>query len=450
MPIAARYHSSVGRSFDQILGDLLDERKDDIATDVLATEFLALPVRPTAARIFDLLSDQAATVVRARLPSLLATLACRDERWDRVVRSALRRRGRCPPGLRASLRLALSARDRPAAAFVMSSGAYEQGEPPAVDRLLVHKRWATGHIRMTTAASSIDGVPALLRALTEAGSPKKVQLDFSECDHVYIVGLAVLAAWARARHAAIEVVGASPATDAYLQDSGFVDAVEGRPHVVGARDAGRLVALEHIAPGVAAEQLASRIVRILDDHGLVAGSNRNALVICFAELIENVVRHAGGGSVGFVGAQYYPGKQKLTIVVADTGVGVRRSFVDGRNPEIRRRIDRGEDPLRLAVSPLVTSKPVTPLHDTGHAGYGLYLASEITVRNGGTFRITSDDRSLTLYRQRNRPRAAATRHSRWQGTIVALVLDLQNVISIRDVYASLPYPEGYAAGDFFA
>ena len=34
--------------------------------------------------------------------------------------------------------------------------------------------------------------------------------------------------------------------------------------------------------------------------------------------------------------------------------------------------------------------------------------------------------------------------------IVALVLDLQNVISIRDVYASLPYPEGYAAGDFFA
>jgi hypothetical protein len=209
------------------------------------------------------------------------------------------------------------------------------------------------------------------------------------------------------------------------------------------------VALERILPNVFSDELASRIVRILDDHGLVAASNRNSLVICFAELIENVARHAGPGAVGFVGAEYYPSKRKLTVVVADAGMGVRRSFDEGRNADLRRRMER-EDPLRLAVLPLVTSKPVSPEHATGHAGYGLFLASEIAVRNRGTFRISSDARSLTLFERNGRRRAETLDHTRWPGTIVSLLLDLDNVVSIRDVYQTLPLPVGYTPEDFFS
>lgn len=303
---------------------------------------------------------------------------------------------------------------------------------------------------MSTQASSVAGLPALFRALADAGSPRRVQIDFAGCDHVYIVGLAVLATWARSNQIRVEASNTTPQVERYLQLSGFLDAVERRAHPVGDHDAGRRVALEPIVADTFADELASRIVRILDDQGLVAGSNRNSLVICFAELIENVLRHAGVSPCGFVGAEFYPARRKLSVVVADAGMGIRESFERGRNQDIRQRVVRGEDPLRLAVLPLVTSKPVAPGHETGHAGYGLFLASEIAVRNGGTFRIASDQRSLTMFQRAGRRRAETVEHSRWPGTVVALMLDLDNVVSIRDVYRSLPLPAGFSAEDFFA
>ena len=129
---------------------------------------------------------------------------------------------------------------------------------------------------------------------------------------------------------------------------------------------------------------------------------------------------------------------------------IRESFMQGRNEPARDRIRRGEDPLRLAVAPLVTSKPVVAPEQPGHAGYGLYLASEVAVRNGGTFLMASGDHSLSLFLKGGRRGAQIVRHRPWRGTVVAIILSMDNVVSIRDVYATLPQPAGYEDEDFFA
>lgn len=428
------------------MADLLDERVAAPDVAVLATELMALPARPTAGRLFDLLDEAAPTIVRDRVPALLGELARRDDRWRRIVLKSMRSKGRCPRAIRAGLRGHVEHATAPRAHPAPLESASAEVPAAAASRLQV----ARGRIHLTTQASSVRGIPSLLQAISDVKAPRRLQLDLSGCDHVYLPALAILASWARSRSVSIELAGESPETSAYLDRCGFMDAVEGRPHVVGALDAGRRVALDPIEAGTHADVLASRIVRIVDDHGMVASSDRGSLLIVFAELIENVIRHATSGAGALVGAELYPRKSKLTVVVVDAGIGIRESFLRGRNPEAKVRIQRGEDPLRLAVLPLVTSKPVTPEFPVAHAGYGLFLASEIAVRNHGTFMLASDDRSLSMYQRHARRHAVSVRHARWKGTIVCLVMDLSNVVPLRDVYQTLPRPDGYSAEDFFS
>jgi hypothetical protein len=93
---------------------------------------------------------------------------------------------------------------------------------------------------------------------------------------------------------------------------------------------------------------------------------------------------------------------------------------------------------------LVTSKPGK------HTGYGLYVASDLVVRNGGTFRIYSGNEILTLYRNKwRRVEHYAKVNKSWNGTWVAMIFDLDAQISIDDVYLTLPPSQGTELEDFF-
>jgi anti-sigma regulatory factor (Ser/Thr protein kinase) len=183
---------------------------------------------------------------------------------------------------------------------------------------------------------------------------------------------------------------------------------------------------------------------MIDHHMPISQKTRSGLLVALAELVENVHRHGASAKSAFACAQVYPRRNKLTICIVDTGIGIRQSFLAGQNAAAKDRIKRGESPVKLATSPLVTSKPGQ------HSGYGLYVVSELAVRNGGTFRIFSGNEVLTLYRRGwTRREYHAVVPQGWQGTWIAILLDLDSLLPIGDVYSTLPPAEGAEAEDYF-
>jgi len=133
----------------------------------------------------------------------------------------------------------------------------------------------------------------------------------------------------------------------------------------------------------------------------------------------------------------------MGIALVDAGIGVTRSFNEGDPPMGLVGPEADELALRRACELYITSKP------SRHSGYGLYLLKETVARNRGTFSLSSGSATITGYLRRKVTVIDARKHSAWRGTIVNLILDLNQDLPILDVYGEMPAPEGYNADDLF-
>ena len=125
-------------------------------------------------------------------------------------------------------------------------------------------------------------------------------------------------------------------------------------------------------------------------------------------------------------------------------MGVCDSILFSSNQHLISRVEEGESPLRLACAPLITSKPEK------HSGYGLYVASELIIRNGGTFQIFSGNEIYTCYRKRwQRKENLIEVPNRWGGTWIAMIVDLDGLLPVEDVYSILPPIPGVQLEDYF-
>lgn len=161
-----------------------------------------------------------------------------------------------------------------------------------------------------------------------------------------------------------------------------------------------------------------------------------------AEMIENVHRHAAAPVDGFAVAQVYPQRLKMGITMVDAGVGVRRSFEMGEPSIPIASIQNDEDFLRAAIRLHATSK------SSAHAGYGLYLLSELISRNGGTFLLASGHATLIGYRRAGKLFVESFQNREWQGTIVSIIIDLTKELPLNQIYKEMPLPEGWTNEDF--
>jgi hypothetical protein len=434
----------------------------------VATELQRLGVSTAAAILFRLLGSAPPAATAANVFDLFGELATREPEWIGVLERSIRRHGRCPRQFRSQMRTLLSLEgSRFAVAAktfseVLAADAFADLETVTEERTTVDylagatvryttasffsgKRRAT--VQVTTELTDIRRMEALAALLgrIEPGI-RELVLDFANVGHVYVVGLAALSAWCSHHDIHPTIVNASGPTERYLEAVGFVRASDGTK--LGGTDVSpyHTLAIERITEASKPEQLAARLVDIITHHMPVSQRNRSGLIVMFAELIENVHRHAGPEPPALACAQVYPKKNKLTICIVDAGIGIRESILSGSDPLLAQRVAHGESPLKLAVTPLVTSKPGK------HSGYGLYVASELTVRNGGTFRLFSGPEVLTLCKKRDRRleyRDQLSRTPGWNGTWIAILLDLNSVVPILDVYNALPAIEGAPTEDFF-
>ena len=165
----------------------------------------------------------------------------------------------------------------------------------------------------------------------------------------------------------------------------------------------------------------------------------NPFRVMISELCENILVHSESISPGYVSARVMPTKQgKIAeIAIADTGVGIYGSYINGTNEEAKIRIQKGANPLEIAIDGLNSSKPIiVPGTLRSHRGFGLLIVRNLVKENRGQMLIASGSDSLHLDRYRNPPHSQNIEKSP-AGTFICLVLDLSNPLPLEEIYENV-------------
>ena len=85
-----------------------------------------------------------------------------------------------------------------------------------------------------------------------------------------------------------------------------------------------------------------------------------------------------------------PNARHAEIAIADTGIGIRNSYLNGTNEDAVTRIDKGANPIQIAVDGLNSSKKIAnPDTLRSHFGFGLLVVRRLIEENGGQLLIVS-------------------------------------------------------------
>lgn len=150
----------------------------------------------------------------------------------------------------------------------------------------------------------------------------------------------------------------------------------------------------------------------------------------FSELIRNVLEHSYSKHGAIVCAQYFKKSNKISIGVADVGIGLKES--------IRKSYTITDDKtaIRLALTPGVTGTTVRPGGTEQNAGFGLFLIKSIAFVNSNYFTIISGDKMYKLLQRASNKKVLGLnsnpfedRHSmldipNWNGVVVGVDISL--------------------------
>lgn len=229
----------------------------------------------------------------------------------------------------------------------------------------------------------------------------------------------------------------------YLERIRFDSALKDSEIVIAPDPTDWAIGLTRINKDSATEKVTEKLVDIITTFVSIDVDDKSALNVLISEMIENVHRHSKSLVDGFAVAQLYPKKLKMAITLVDAGIGVRKSFEEG-NPSVNiSSLLSDEDFLMESIKLHSTSKK------DKHTGYGLYLLSELIGRNRGTFLLSSGTATIVGYQKDKAVHFDKYNHGRWGGTIVSLILDLNNSLPLTEIYKSMPMIEGYDEDDFF-
>ncbi|MGE0538340.1 MAG: hypothetical protein AB7O68_25480 [Pirellulales bacterium] len=289
--------------------------RDDIV--VLATEVQSLSTRETSKMLFELLREEPIQVVIENVLDLFADLIAREPEWARIVRKCVAKKGRCPRPLRPTV----------ARLLADSSGA-SATTPRSVEELLadlelieedsvqvnistpvsarVKRTSLFGSsqtevtIQVSTELTDIRRMEDLAAALKSCETEfQSLRLDFSDVDHVYVVGLAALAAWCTRRGIRPEIINDSSTTGLYLDTIGFRRAFDAGAMAPFHADASYAMPILPLNNNSSPDDVAVRLTRIVENHTPIGRDDRQALLILFAELVENIHRHSGSAVHAF-------------------------------------------------------------------------------------------------------------------------------------------------------
>ena len=208
-------------------------------------------------------------------------------------------------------------------------------------------------------------------------------------------------------------------------------------------EAGRFIPLRRITTSQELRDFLASVATLLHRP-----EHAQAVQYSLSETIRNVLEHAGG-SPAYACAQYYPKPRRVSIGVADCGIGIRRSLERYYN------LQSDGEALLEAMRPGITGAPRGIYGTVDNAGAGLFFTKSIAKSSHEYFAIYSGTAAYRLRRVAKSedfrlyldPRH--DRHDffealpRWAGTVVGLDMGIRRLASfeitmslIRDAYAS--------------
>jgi hypothetical protein len=143
------------------------------------------------------------------------------------------------------------------------------------------------------------------------------------------------------------------------------------------------------------------------------------------EILRNVVEHSQSDQLWFA-AQHWPSKKKVELVVADEGIGIRKSL--SRNPHLT--ISDDSAAIDLALQPGVSGVAFRGARqrrqgEWANSGYGLFMTSRLCA-SGGSFILCSGEGALLLEQEQE------TRTDlEFNGTILRLEIYVPKVKELR-------------------
>lgn len=246
--------------------------------------------------------------------------------------------------------------------------------------------------------------------------------------------LALLAAWGHywgQMHVPIHCTTLKSAGVDYAWRMGLFQAlgVDYQPERQVHEEAGRFIPLRRIDRGADVQTFLADVAPLLHRPEHI-----QAVQYCLSELIRNVLEHAGG-TPAFACAQYYQGPRRVSIGVADCGVGLLTSL--NRAHTFGSHSEAIIEALRPGVSgalPRMYGRP-------DNAGVGLFFTKSIAKASREYFAIVSGDAAFRLRRGRsaepfrlyadpNRDRHDLYNNfPEWQGTVVAVDIGVRRARS---------------------
>lgn len=218
----------------------------------------------------------------------------------------------------------------------------------------------------------------------------------------------------------------------YLKRMGLFKFLGIDPKVKSIREnepAGRIIPLERIRDSNELDIFLKNLVPLL--HLQTEPKHAHAIQHIFSELIYNVLEHSISENGAVACAQYFGKSNKISIGVADTGIGLRKAVGQSHI------VDDDLRAIQLALTPGITGTTSKPGGTAQNAGFGLFLIKSIAYVGSNFFVILSGDKMFKLL-PRSRPDETPSqlisdplkdRHSildipRWQGVVVGVDISL--------------------------
>ncbi len=187
-------------------------------------------------------------------------------------------------------------------------------------------------------------------------------------------------------------------------------------------EAGRFIPITQIRTGEELRDAITNLIPLLHAPANVA----DPIKYVFSEMVRNVLEHARSPVGAFVCAQYYSQEDRLSIGIADAGIGILRSI---RQSHAARD---DEEAIGLALRPGITGATRRIGGTETNAGAGLFFTKGIAALSRNFFAIYSGSALYKLLRARGNQAPTlhadptADRHNfavdlpHWQGTVVGI------------------------------
>ena len=317
--------------------------------------------------------------------------------------------------------------------------------------------------------SGVEDIVNKLCAIEPLAPGTNVELLFSK-QHKRLMGLVLVAAWRRKLPSNVNVKlrddSISPSILTFINSIGFTDIIDsGHEHPSVPHTHKSILPLYPITDRYHVDNAVREIIRIFNDFSEDVSKDSaikldrdndepfDAIKAIITELFQNVLTHSKFDSPGYVSAKVQnvlthdsPGyvsakfkegtRPRVDIAIADTGIGIKKSYLQGTNTDAKTRIEKGESALAIAIDGRMSSTPDKEKEPEGtwFMGSGLHIVNRLVKENRGMMTLISGNDILTITQH---DKILGTLSKPWKGTFVGITLGLDEPLPISKIYEEI-------------